>query len=164
MNRQSLLLTLWVAAAALVYGCSGADDTRNPTTPSSSAQTAYSQLEAREAEHHAFAQRTTDARAIRAEATRYASDMGPLMDTMWDLCDDRHEGGMGPHHDWDEMGEMGDLAGSMLDMIERHHARMISLPTIEEMREECDAHHDSMREMMGRIGDSFPGGGMGGHR
>lgn len=112
-----------------------------------------------------------DARAIREEAAGYSCEMSPLMERMLDECRANPDGEMGPHHD---MRAIRHLADSMLDMIEQHRIRMISLPTIEEMREEGEEHHEWMAEMMVLMDDAFPGGGgmggmmgdgmMGGHR
>jgi len=114
-------------------------------------------LETREDAHHRLALETTDRLVLKVETGRYAVDMDSLMDAMMDSCLAMGSGGTMRDHD---MRRMGDMAGWMDDVIGGHRARMDSLLTLEDMRAECDEHHEEMLDVLDEMHDALPRRGM----
>lgn len=158
MRRAISFGAALLAVGVLGGGCYCRDVT-GPAASDNSARVraAYANLGAREDAHYQSATVATDAAALRGETERYTVDMDSLMGAMMDSCTAMGMGGMMRDHD---MGRMRDLASGMGDTIRGHHARMDSLTTLNEMRAECDDHHDAMLERMDQMHDALPGRGM----
>ena len=85
---------LVVAGALLAGGCGDGAGTGPSSDVPASIETAYSNLDTREAAHHRVSLEATDRILLRAETGRYAVDMDSLMDAMMDSCCAMGSGGM----------------------------------------------------------------------
>ncbi len=158
MTRIAARIAVLVIVGALFAGgCGDSGGTSpSPNVPASVA-TVYASLGSREDAHHRLAVNATSSDVLRLETGRYAADMDSMMDAMMDSCLAMGTGGMMADH---EMRHMGDVTDTMDELIRAHHARMDSLATLGEMRDECVEHHDGMLDVLDEMHDALPRRGM----
>lgn len=161
MRRTALSPALILAATiALAAGCGSEKSPNSNPTGMAPDEVLHQALVDREATHYTAAVQSTDPTALRTETVRYASDMDSLLDGMEAACERMGGGGM--------MGMMGGdmeaMHRTMEDMrgaLHAHHEHMGSLVSLDDMRAECEQHHQAMMGMMdtmGGMGDHMPGG------
>lgn len=157
LRISARIAVLGMVGALFAGGCGDSGGTGPSSDVPASVELAYSNLGTRENAHHRAALDATDRVLLRAETGRYAADMDSMMDAMMDSCVAMGSGGMMGDHD---MRRMGDVTGAMDDLIREHHARMDSLGTFGEMRDECIEHHDEMLDVLDEMHDALPRRGM----